>query len=111
MQDHTAYNIFRKKLSRKKYKAKRTYFHNLLNEAKNSDDRRATWEVINKAFGKSKKKRVYPEKVQMGDPSNPTMSESPKDIANVLNEHFTGIAEKLAKNLDSTNCKFFDFMG
>ena len=82
-----------------------------MNEAKNSDDRRATWEIINKAFGKNKKKRVYPEKVLMGDSSDPTFSESPKDIANVLNDHFTSIAESLAKNLDSTNSKFSDFMG
>ena len=109
--DHNAYKTFRKNLSKKKYKAKRNYFHNLLNEAKNSDDRRATWEIINKAFGKNKKKRVYPEKVLMGDSSNPTISESPKDIANVLNDHFTSIAESLAKNLDSTKSKFSDFMG
>ena len=66
VEDHKAYKVFRKKLSKKKYKAKRAYFHNLLNDAKNSKDRRATWEVINKAFGKSKKKRVYPQKVQVG---------------------------------------------
>ena len=111
VEDHIAYNIFRKQLSKKKYRAKRDYFHNLLEEAKNSEDRRATWEVINKAFGKDKKKRVYPEKVQMGDPSNPTTSECPNDIANVLNDHFTSIAENLSKNLESTNYKFTDFMG
>ena len=49
--------------------------------------------------------------MEIGDPSNPTTSESPKDIANVLNDHFTSIAEKLAGNLDSTCYKFSDFMG
>ena len=33
-EDHKAYKTFRKKLSKKKYRAKRTYFYNLLNEAK-----------------------------------------------------------------------------
>ena len=105
------YKNFRKKLSKKKYKAKRAYFYNLLNEAKNSDDRKATWEVINKAFGKNKKKRVYPVKVEMGDLSNPTTSECPRDIANVLNDHFTSIADNLAKQLDSSKSNFSDFMG
>ena len=58
-----------------KYNAKKAYFHELLDEAKNSDDRRATWEIINKAFGKKKKKRVYPDKVQIGSTSCPKTSE------------------------------------
>ena len=82
-----------------------------MDKAKNSKDRRATWEVINKAFGKNKKKRVNPEEVQLGNPLNPTTSKCPKDVANVLNSHFTSIAENLAKKLDSTNHKFSDFMG
>ena len=109
--DHQAYKTFRKKLSKKKYQAKRAYFHNLLNEAKNSDDRRATWEVINRAFGKSKKKRILPDKVQIGDTKNPKVSECNQDIANVLNNHFVNIAKNLAENLDSTKLKFTDFMG
>ena len=56
--DHKTYNSFRKKLSKKKYRAKREYFHDLLGKAKNSEDRREIWKVINKAFGKDKKKRV-----------------------------------------------------
>ena len=109
--DLKAYKAFRKNLSKKKYKAKRAYFHQVLYKAKNSEDRRATWEVINKAFGKNKKKRVYPEEVQVGDPSNPTTSKCPKDIANVLNGHFTSIAKNLAENLDTTKYKYSDFMG
>ena len=74
-EDHKAYKAFRKNLSKKKYKAKRTYFHNLLNETKNSEDRSATWNIINKAFGKKKKKRTYPSKVQIGDKQNPSTSD------------------------------------
>ena len=59
--DHKAYNTFRKKLSKKKYKAKRAYFHGLLKDAKNSEDKRATWNVINSVTGGKKKKRIYPE--------------------------------------------------
>ena len=87
------------------------YFHNLLEEAKNSEDRRATWEVINKAFGKGKKKRILPNKVQTGAPSNPIISDRPQDIANVLNNHFTSIAKNLAENLDTTESKHTDFLG
>ena len=94
-----------------KYMAKKAYFQDLLNEAKNSDDKRATWDVINRAFGKNKKKRVYPEKVTLNDPTKPLTSECPKDIANVLNNHFTNVAKTLAECLQKTNFKFSDFMG
>ena len=94
-----------------KYMAKKAYFQDLLNEAKNSDDKRATWDVINRAFGKNKKKRVYPEKVTLNDPNKPLTSECPKDIANVLNNHFTNVAKTLAEGLQKTNFKFSDFMG
>ena len=109
-EDHNAYRTFRKNLSKKKYKAKRSYFYNLLKEAKNSEDRRATWDVINRAFGKNKKKRTYPEEVKTGDPSNPT-SKCPHDIAKVLNNHFTSIAENLAKNLGPAKSSPMDYMG
>ena len=109
--DHKTYKLFRKKLSKKKRKAKRVYFFNLLNEAKNSEDRKATWEIINKAFGKNKKKRIYPTKVQIGEKQNPTFSDHPQDIANVLNSHFTSIATSLAENLEATETKFTDYMG
>ena len=57
-QDHKAYSIFRNKLSKKKYRAKREYFQELLTDAKNKGDKSVTWEVINKAFGKDKRTRV-----------------------------------------------------
>ena len=110
-EDHQAYKNFRKQLSKKKYKAKRTYFHDLLKEAKNSEDKRATWDVINRAFGKNKKKRILPKKVNVGDTKNPKFSTSSQDVANVLNNHFTSIAENLAKNLGTTESNPMDFMG
>ena len=91
-EDHKAYSTFRNKLSKKKYRAKREYFQELLTNAKNKGDRSVTWEVINKAFGKDKRKRIYPNEVQIGEPPDSTMS---KD--NVLNKPFTSIASKLAK--------------
>ena len=109
--DHNVYKTFRKKLKKMKYMAKKAYFQDLLNEAKNSDDKCATWDVINRAFGKNKKKRVYPEKVTLNDPTKPLTSECPKDIANVLNNHFTNVAKTLAEGLQKTNFKFSDFMG
>ena len=91
--------------------AKKAYFQDLLNEAKNSEDKRATWDVINRAFGTNKKKRVYPEKVKLNDPTKPLTSECPKDIADVLNNHFTNVAKSLAEGLQKTDSKFSDFMG
>ena len=49
--------------------------------------------------------------MKIGDALNPPTSERPKDIANVLNNHFTSVAENLAKTLDTTKAKFSDFMG
>ena len=43
--DHQTYKNYRKELTKMKYNAKKAYFHELLDEAKNSDDRRATWEI------------------------------------------------------------------
>ena len=109
--DHQKYKEFRKKISKKKNRAKKEYFQELLADANNSDDRRATWQVINKALGKKKKKSVYPSQVQLGDPSNPITSESPKEIADSMNNHFVNVAGKLAKNLQKTRFKFTDFLG
>ena len=110
-EDHKVYTAFRKKLSKKKYQAKKAYFQELLAEAKTSEDRKATWNTINMAFGKKKKKRVYPEKLQTGDPKNPKETSCPKEIANVLNQYFTNVAKNLAENLEETNHKHTDFMG
>ena len=111
-EDHKTYNSFRKKLSKKKYRAKRDYFHDLLGKAKNSEDRREIWKVINKAFGKVKKKRVYPLRMVTGDPTstNPTTTECPKEIANLLNNHFTNVAKNLDENLDKTEASFTDYL-
>ena len=86
------------------------YFHELLSEAKTSEDRDATWKIINKALGKQKK-RVYPTKLQLGEGPHLTELESPVEIVEALNEHFTNIAKKLAENLASTNHKYTEFMG
>ena len=47
-EDHQAYKDFRKNLSKQKYRAKRTYYRKLLNEADSNGDKSATWDVINK---------------------------------------------------------------
>ena len=77
----------------------------LLKNAKNSEDRQATWNVINMALGKNKKKKSHPEQILTGDPSNPTKVQNQKDIANLLNEHFASVAQNLAANLAKTDSK------
>ena len=83
----------------------------MLENANNSDDRRATWNIIDKVLSKKKKKEIYPLQVQTGDISNPVISESPKVIAYSMNNHFTNVAKKLEKNLKKTHSKFSDFLG
>jgi len=108
-EDHQEYKAFRQKLSKQKYKAKRAYYRNLLSEANIKENRTAIWDVINKAFGKKRKCRVYPE-------STPTTgskakTNDSKNIPNALNKHFTDIAKKLADNLKTTNTCFTSYMG
>ena len=110
-EDHKIYSNFRNMLSKKKYRAKRSYFQELLDDAKNNRDKAATWGVINKAFGKKKKSKVCPARVEIGDQKNPTLSENPHDVANALNKHFTSVAKKLEKNLKKTNTKHTSYMG
>ena len=55
-EDHQAYKDFRKKLSKQKYKAKRTYYRKILAEADSKGDKTATWDIINKVFGKKRKR-------------------------------------------------------
>ena len=108
--DHKIYKSFRNKLSKKKYRAKRAFYHDLLEDAKNSGDRSATWDVINKAFGRKKKNRICPEKVVIGVSPNQRESECQKDIANSINNHFSSVAKKLAKKLKKTSLKPLYFM-
>ena len=96
-EDHQAYKEFRKKLSKQKYRAKRTYFRKLLKEAGKNEDKTATWNVINKAFGKKQKCRIYPEKGPPGKSNNQEIGDISKSVANKLNEHFASVAHRLHK--------------
>ena len=49
--------------------------------------------------------------MQTGNHSNPIISVSSKAIADSMNNHFTNVANKLAKKLKKTNVKFTDFLG
>ena len=110
-EDHQIYKAFRKKLSKQKYRARRTYYRNLLSEADNKEDKTAIWDVINKAFGKQKKDEVYPKKVPSCKNGSTTKANGPKEVANALNKHFTNVAKKLAENLKSTKTNYKTFMG
>ena len=79
--------------------------------AEASGDRTKTWDVINKAFGKTKKKRTHPESTTIDINGTPQKTTCPKDIANSMNSHFAGVAEKLAKKLKHTNVNPLKYMG
>ena len=78
LDDLFTYKIFRNKLSKKKYKAKKKYFHDLLEDAKNSGEKSKTWEIINRVFGKKKISKIFPEKVSTSTNNDP----SPKFVEN-----------------------------
>ena len=113
LSDFFDYKIYRNKLSKKKYKAKKKYFHELLENAKNSGERSKTWEVINKVFGKKKSTKIFPEKIRIDKDNgpSPTHEENPQEIANLMNTHFTSIAEKLSNTLEKPKKNFQDYLG
>ena len=111
-EDYQIYIAFRKNLSKLKYRAKRTYYRKLLSEARDKEDRSATWEIINQALGKKGKSRIYPETGPLANKANnQAKGKNRKSIPNALNTHFVNIAKKLAKNLKKTNTSFTAFMG
>jgi len=110
MQDFQSYRVFRNKLSKKMYRAKRKYFHELLDDAKNRGDKTKVWQIINKAFGKAKAAKIYPKKIQINHETSSSFSEDMDVITNSMNNHFTTIAEKLSKNLEKTDYHFKSFM-
>ena len=107
-EDYQVYKDFRKKLSKKKYRAKRKYFRALLSNSRKSNDKSATWEIINGILGRKQKTRVYPDQVES---TNQTKSSDVKHIADALNNHFASVAEKLADKLPSTNTNHMAFQG
>ena len=103
LDDYCIYKIFRSKLSKNMYKAKKKYFQELLQDAKDKGDKTKVWEIINKAFGKSKSAKIFPEKIQV---DNGGFSTGGQDIANSMNTHFTTVGEKLAEKLEKNRHKF-----
>ena len=69
-----------------------------------------TWKIINKAFGKKNKNNEHPEKIIIEE-DDPLIIDDPKEIANVMNTHFTSVAEKLARELEKPKSKFNKFLG
>ena len=95
-------------MSKKKRKAKRKYFPGLLSNARKSEDKSATWNIINGVLGRKEKTRVYPDKAPSPDHADPS---DQKHIADALNKHFVSVAENLANKLPKTDIKHSAFMG
>ena len=122
--DHKNYKCFRNKLNKSKNKAKREYFHDKLKKASDNRNSKMTWDVINHVL-KNDKCKVVPEVVTLSKDNNRSVNNQnttssngkspttncPKSIANILNQHFTGIGKKLAKKLEKSKYKFSAFMG
>ena len=112
-QDHKNYNTLRKKLSKKKRRRKKAYFRELIKEANSKHDFRKTWQAINKVLkkGKKKKKLITPTQVTCKEGNSEKITKCPKIIANVMNQHFAGIAKKLAAKLKSSRNNFQSYLG
>ena len=104
--DHKNYSVFRKQLSKKIKKRKKAYFRELIKEANSKKDFRKTWQAINRVLKRGKKELVCPKSVvQNGIPIK-----CKKQIANIMNKHFTCVGRKLADKLQDTEKSFSAFL-
>ena len=72
----------------------------MIKDANSKKDFRQTWQAINKALKRGNKKLISPTNLSLDGVS----SSNTKIIANILNKHFTSVAEKLAHKLPA-GCK------
>ena len=104
--DHKNYTVFRKKLSKKMKKRKKAYFRELIKEANSKKDFRKTWQAINRVLKRGKKELVCPKSVIR----NGIPIKCKKQIANIMNKHFTSVGRKLADKLQNTDTNFTTFL-
>ena len=99
------YNKFRKRLEKKLFSAKQTFFRKKIDDAKTNS--RYIWNVINEITCRKKSKSQHPNKIKL---SNGNLTDDPKKIANALNDFFVNIGPELASKLEPSNNSYKSYM-
>ena len=96
------YKTIRNKVTRMKFAARSNHCQENIKNAKiNNQGSRKTWEIVNEIIeGKSKDSNQYPKKIKLIGSEQTT--ENSNTIADVLNDHFVNVGEKLGKNMTSS---------
>ena len=83
--------------------AKATYYKSQIKS--NAENPRAVWKIINQLMNRNETSNVI-NKIAIGDRE----STDSKDIAEILNTHFTSIGQKLADQIQSSTSHFADYI-
>ena len=98
------YKIYKNKLTNLIKIAKKTYYEDKFETAKN--DHKTTWKLINEVINKRRTKTSLPSSFI----SNNTLLSDPKDIANRFCKYFANIGPDLASKIQETSNSFLSFL-
>jgi hypothetical protein len=104
MQRESRYKIYKNKLTHVIRNAKRRYYENRFEIAKN--DMKLTWRLVNEVINKRKTKQSLPSAFM----SEGKMITNHFEIANRFCKYFTDIGPALASRIPSTNLSFRSFL-
>ena len=97
--DQTKYKFYRNKINHLIRISKRGYFHDYFE--KNLQNMKKTWEALNNLLNRKTKKSRHVNAIKDFNNGN-KINRNPQRIANILNEHFASVGEKLASKIPAS---------
>ena len=97
--DQTKYKFYRNKINHLIRIIKRGYFHDYFE--KNLQNMKKTWEALNNLLNRKTKKSRHVNAIKDFNNGN-KINRNPQRIANILNEHFASVGEKLARKIPAS---------
>ena len=105
--DTANYKIYRNKICTLTRLSKQQYYSKFFND--NLTNMKKTWEGINNVLAR-KLKNTKPITSIKVPTDNDSVTCDQRRIANVFNDHFASVGPKLANQLPTVQCNYFDFM-
>ena len=93
------YKFYRNKFNHLIRVSKRGYFHDYF--GKNLQNMKKTWEALNNLLNRKTKKSRHVNAIKDFNNGN-KINRNPQRIANILNEHFASVGEKLASKIPAS---------
>lgn len=103
IESHSAYKVYRNKLTTILRKAEKMYYLHKLESVKQNCAK--TWKILNSIISRTPKRETLEEIVH----NNKTIRD-PKQIANNFNSFFTNVGTNLATKIPSTKHKFTEYL-